>query len=449
MQVKTTYKEIWSIAWPIILSSLANTVINFTDVAFVSRVGEKELAASALGGVFYFLLVMIGIAIGVGATILIARKAGENKESEIGTIYDNSLVILIAVSFLMLTIVYFFMPTLMNYVIHDTEVAKLCVSYLNVRALGLVFMMVLISLRAFYTGIAVTRIVTYTTVVMMLLNIILCYTFSLGNFGFAALGIVGVALASAISEFVASLYAVVYTFVKKEFRKFHLFKFKEIGKSTSMNILNLSAPIVLQHLISMGAWFVFFLMIEKMGSHELAVSNVVRGIYMVLMTPIWGFSQAANSMVSNVIGQGKKEEVLSLVGKIVRMSFVIGTISTLLVVLFPDFIFQLSTSDKAIIESAKGSFYVISFANIIFSMSMVLLSSVSGTGNTKAAMVIEIINIVVYLLYVFIFTIVLPSRVEIVWGCEILYWAMMALFSFLYLKSGKWKNYKLSNYEID
>jgi len=445
MQVKTTYKEIWSIAWPIILSSLANTVINFTDVAFVSRIGEKELAASALGGVFYFLLLMIGIAIGVGATILIARKAGENKESEIGTIYDNSLVILIAVSLLMLAVVYLFMPMLMNYVIQDTDVAKLCVSYLNVRGLGLVFMMVLISLRAFYTGIAVTRIVTYTTVVMMLLNILLCYVFALGNFGFAALGIVGVALASAISEIVASLYALVYTFVKKEFRKFQLFKFKEIGKKTSIYILNLSAPIVLQHLISMGAWFVFFLMIEKMGSHELAVSNVVRGIYMVLMTPIWGFSQAANSMVSNVIGQGKKEEVLSLIGKIVRMSFVIGTISTLLVVIFPDFIFQLSTSDKEMIDSAKGSFYVISFANIIFSVSMILLSSVSGTGNTKAAMVIEIINIVVYLLYVYVFTILLPSRVEIVWGCEILYWAMMALFSFLYLKSGKWKNYNLSN----
>ena len=445
MQVKTTYKEIWSIAWPIILSSLANTVINFTDVAFVSRIGEKELAASALGGVFYFLLLMIGIAIGVGATILIARKAGENKESEIGTIYDNSLVILIAVSLLMLAGVYFFMPMLMNYVIKDTDVAKLCVAYLNVRGLGLVFMMVLISLRAFYTGIAVTRIVTYTTVVMMLLNILLCYVFALGNFGFAALGIVGVALASAISEIVAALYALVYTFVKKEFRKFQLFKFKEIGKKTSIYILNLSAPIVLQHLISMGAWFVFFLMIEKMGSHELAVSNVVRGIYMVLMTPIWGFSQAANSMVSNVIGQGKKEEVLSLIGKIVRMSFVIGTISTLLVVIFPDFIFQLSTSDKEIIDSAKGSFYVISFANIIFSVSMILLSSVSGTGNTKAAMVIEIINIVVYLLYVYVFTILLPSRVEIVWGCEILYWAMMALFSFLYLKSGKWKNYNLSN----
>ena len=445
MQVKTTYKEIWSIAWPIILSSLANTVINFTDVAFVSRIGEKELAASALGGVFYFLLLMIGIAIGVGATILIARKAGENKESEIGTIYDNSLVILIAVSLLMLAGVYFFMPMLMNYVIQDTDVAKLCVSYLNVRGLGLVFMMVLISLRAFYTGIAVTRIVTYTTVVMMLLNILLCYVFALGNFGFAALGIVGVALASAISEIVAALYALVYTFVKKEFRKFQLFKFKEIGKKTSIYILNLSAPIVLQHLISMGAWFVFFLMIEKMGSHELAVSNVVRGIYMVLMTPIWGFSQAANSMVSNVIGQGKKEEVLSLIGKIVRMSFVIGTISTLLVVIFPDFIFQLSTSDKEIIDSAKGSFYVISFANIIFSVSMILLSSVSGTGNTKAAMVIEIINIVVYLLYVYVFTILLPSRVEIVWGCEILYWAMMALFSFLYLKSGKWKSYNLSN----
>ena len=58
MEAAKHYFLIWRIAWPIILSSLANTVINFTDVAFVARVGEKELAASALGGVFYFILVI-------------------------------------------------------------------------------------------------------------------------------------------------------------------------------------------------------------------------------------------------------------------------------------------------------------------------------------------------------------------------------------------------------
>ena len=96
LKVQTSYKEIWRIAWPIMLSSMANTVINFTDTAFVARVGEKELAASALGGVFYFVMVMIGVAIGIGSQILIARKAGENKPLEIGVIYDNSFIILLA-----------------------------------------------------------------------------------------------------------------------------------------------------------------------------------------------------------------------------------------------------------------------------------------------------------------------------------------------------------------
>ena len=81
MKVQSSYSDIWRISWPIILSSLASTVINFTDVAFVSRLGEKELAASALGGVFYFLLIMIAVAIGIGSQILMARKAGEGQHA--------------------------------------------------------------------------------------------------------------------------------------------------------------------------------------------------------------------------------------------------------------------------------------------------------------------------------------------------------------------------------
>ena len=76
LQVKTGYADIWRISWPIMLSSLANTVINFTDTAYIGRVGETELAASAIGGVYYFVLVMMGVAIGIGAQIMIARLAG-------------------------------------------------------------------------------------------------------------------------------------------------------------------------------------------------------------------------------------------------------------------------------------------------------------------------------------------------------------------------------------
>ena len=95
LQVKTGYADVWRISWPIMLSSLANTVITFTDTAFVGRIGETELAAAAIGGVLYFVLIMLGVAIGIGAQIMIARMAGENKIREIGRIFDHSILLLL------------------------------------------------------------------------------------------------------------------------------------------------------------------------------------------------------------------------------------------------------------------------------------------------------------------------------------------------------------------
>lgn len=439
MKVVVTYREVWRIAWPIILSSLANAVIHFTDVAFVARVGEKQLAASALGGVFYFVLVMVGMAIGIGSQIMMARKAGENQPLEIGRILDHTILLLTGLASLMVFLVYTLIPSLMHAIIEDPEVAKHCVDYLKARGWGLFFMMFLIAIRCFYTGIATTRIITYTTVTMMTLNIILNYFLTLGNGGFPAMGIIGSGTASAISEAVAALYAVIYTLVRPANRIFGLFRLRQPDLGLMRTILNLSSPIVLQHIVSMGAWFFFFLMIGTIGTRELAVSNVVRSIYMVLMTPVWGFSQAANSMVSNLIGQEKSSEVFPLLGRIIGLSMLISIVFTTICVLFPDLLFSLSTSDKTIMAESMGSFYIISVGTILFSVSMILLSAISGTGKTRAAMVIELINILVYVLYVVMFTVIIPSSVEVVWGAEIFYWLLMGVLSYLYLKGNYWR----------
>ena len=74
------------------MGSLANAVINFTDVAFVARLGETQLAASALGGLFYFVGVMIGFGFGTGIQILIARRNGEGQDKEINKVLQETEV---------------------------------------------------------------------------------------------------------------------------------------------------------------------------------------------------------------------------------------------------------------------------------------------------------------------------------------------------------------------
>jgi len=439
MQVKSTYSDIWRISWPIMLGSVANTVINITDVAFVARIGETELAASALATVFYFVMVMIGVAIGIGSQILMSRRAGENDFVGLGKIFDHSILLLVGLGFVLMSFQYLLMPMFMHSIINSQAVADAALSYMYARGWSLPLMMVLVSTRCFYTSITLTRMITYTTVLMMILNFIFGYLLVFGNFGFPKMGIAGAGLASALAESMAGLYALFYTLYRKPLEKFKLFSFKKLETKIFGEILQLSAPIVLQHFLSMGAWFLFFVLIEKSGQHALAISNVVRSVYMILMTPIWGYSQSCNSMVSNLIGQNKSDEVLKLTGKIARLSLITSSILVVFTVLFSPLVFSVVTSDALLVRDSMGSFYVIACATIFFSVSMVLLSAVSGTGKTTVAMIIEITNIFAYLLFIFLCTQVFFTAVEIVWCSEIQYWILMGLFSFVYLRSNKWK----------
>lgn len=69
-----TKKEIWRVAYPILISLVVQNLINITDTAFLGRVGEIELGASALAGVYYMSVYMIGFGFSTGAQILMARR---------------------------------------------------------------------------------------------------------------------------------------------------------------------------------------------------------------------------------------------------------------------------------------------------------------------------------------------------------------------------------------
>jgi putative MATE family efflux protein len=440
MKIKSDYLTIWQIAAPIMLGSLANAVINFTDVAFVARLGEPQLAASALGGLFYFIGVMIGFGFGTGIQILIARRNGEGQDKEINKVFDNGLILTVGIAALMIIVLYSFLPWMVSMFVNEKDVAVYCCEYLETRSWSLMFMMVLTALRSFYTGIAYTRIISYSTFLMMSLNIVFNYMFTLGNWGAPALGVAGSGLASSLAETIAAVYAIAYTFWHKEFKAFGLFKFKSVSLLQMKQITMLSLPIVFQHLISMVAWFIFFVLIGRLGSHDLAISNVLRSIYMVLMTPIWGFSQAANTMVSNLIGQNKSDQVMSLVKRITLFSLIVGVVTVGLILIYPDWLFHLTTSDSSLIEGAFRDFPIICISTLIFSVGMIQLSSLSGTGATGVAMNLEIVNISIYLIYIFICSFVLKSTASSMWMVEILYWSLMTVFCFGYLYSGKWKS---------
>jgi len=443
MRVGIDYKNIWSISYPIILGGLANTLLNLTDTAFVARLGETELASMALTTIYYFVVVMIAISIGTGIQILMARRAGEGDRVEIGRIFDHGILILSLGGLSFALIMHFTTPALFSSILSSPKIIEASCEYMSTRSFGVFFAFITVAFRSFFIAISQTKVITVAAILMLVLNAALDYVLIFGKMGFPEMGIQGAALASVISEFFSLFFLVAYTAMERDIKEFGLFRFVGLGITRVRSILHLSSPVVLQNLVSMGAWFLFFVVIEHMGERELAISNIIRATYMIMMTPVWGYAAATNSMVSNLIGQGRQEEVGKLVKRIIKLALITSGAIFLLMMISPKSILGISTSDAQLISDAMGCYYIIAGSMFLFSVSVILLSTVSGAGSTTAAMVIEVSNIFIYLAYVYLCAIILKSSIEWVWFSEAFYWVMMGLFSWLYLRTGKWKGVKL------
>ena len=96
-----TNKQIWSVSYPILLSLLAQNVINVTDTAFLGRVGEVALGASAMGGLFYICVFTIAFGFSTGSQIVIARRNGEGRYSDVGPVMIQGVMFMLLMALLL------------------------------------------------------------------------------------------------------------------------------------------------------------------------------------------------------------------------------------------------------------------------------------------------------------------------------------------------------------
>src|SRR5690606_17654526 len=107
-------------------------------------------------------------------------------------------------------------------------------------------------------------------------------------------------------------------------KRFALFDDIRWDGSLARLIVVKSSPLIAQFSISIATWEYFYILIEHHGERALAVSNTMRNIFGLFGIFSWAFAATTNTMVSNIIGQGREGEVLSVVMKIVRCSFAIS-----------------------------------------------------------------------------------------------------------------------------
>jgi putative MATE family efflux protein len=439
LRVGITNRQILKIALPISLAMLVPQINFVTNNIFLSNLGETILGTAGITGVFYLIFALVGNGLNSGLQGLIARRAGENRPEEIGKLFGQSIWIALFFSAAGILITYLFAPYFLNASLHSPVVQMEAIHFLKIRIWGLPLLYLFQMSNAFLVGTSNSRYMKYAFITGAGINIFLDYVLINGHLGFPKLGFDGAAVASIIAEAIALLVVTGIILYRKKHHRFGLFTHLSFNKPLASLIFRQSSPLVLQWLISVVAWMLFFILIEHYGKTPLAISNIMRNIFGVFGIFAWAFASTSNAMVSNVIGQNKKDEVETLIRKIMWLSIGFTFFLCLLINFFPDLFLSIFHFNNEFIGEAIPVIRIVTLGMLGMSVATVWLNAVTGTGNTRVNLLIEIAAIIIYCIYIWLVLDVWKLSLTWAWSSELLYWASLFTLSFLYIRSGKWR----------
>ncbi len=433
--MKFSYKQIWLINLPVMVSLLMEQLINLTDSIFLGHVGQIELGASALATMYYITIYMLGFGFSLGAQVIIARRNGEGRHEDTGRVFYQGLFFLSALAVVVFVLSKLFSPALLRLVISSDEIWQATVQYIEWRDYSYLFSFPLLAIRAFFVGTTRTRILTFNAIVIVVCNIIFNYLLIFGHGGLPRMGIGGAALGSSLAELAGLLFMLVYIRQKIDRVKYGL---KPVfDASLSGHLLRVSIWTMVRQFFCIVPWFLFFIAIEHLGEVELASANVVRSISMIFLMIVNSFGATAISLTGNLIGAGRANEVIPTCRRIITLNYALGLPLIILTFVFPGSILRLFTDDAAVITTAFYPLCVMLSTFLICVPSYTCCNTVIGTGNTRAAFIIQIITITVYLGYLFMLSRSPNIPLAVYWTAEQLYVLMIMGLSLLWLKRNR------------
>jgi len=439
LRVEVSYRQIWKIAFPIAFALLIPQLNLIINGVFLGHHSEESLALSSIVGVYYLVFAGIGFGLNNGLQTLMSRRAGENRPDLIGRLFSQGILIALCIAVAGILLTEFITPLILRAYLNEAQADK-SISFLRLRIIGLPFLYVYQLRNALLVSINRSKLLVLGTLAETLANIFFDYTLIFGKWGFPEMGFNGAALASVIAEFTGMF--VIFLVLKQKgiSDRYALFNNLRFEPVIAKQIAKVSGPLAFQHASSILAWFFFYILVARNASQTgLAISTTMRAVFGFFGTAFWSLAATTNSMVSNVIGQGKREQVMQLMKKLTLVSFAIAMFTCLLLQLFPHIYLGLFRNDPEFIIEGVPVLRAIGFAILILSAGAIWLNGVTGTGNSRVTFIIEIVAISFYCAYVFL--VLEVYRLPILWGwlSEVLYWTILFLCSFYYMRSSRWK----------
>lgn len=439
LRVDISNRQIFKMALPIAAAILVPQANFITNNIFLGGLGEQPLAVAGITGIYYLFFGVIGFGLSNGMQVIISRRSGENKTHLIGLLFRQGLILASILALFSILFTHLLSPVILRSTLHNKENIDMAIGFLQIRIWGILFLYFYQMCNALLISTNQSKMLIYGTLAETIFNIAFDYALIYGKWGMPAWGFNGAAIASIIAECIGLITVLCVIHFKQIAQRFELFKKIYFDRKQVALIINQSLPLVFQYALSFGAWEFFYILIEHHGERDLAISNIIRNLFGLFGCISWAFAATTNTMVSNIIGQGKQDRVQELIFMIMKWSILFSTIIFIILMIWPGFFLPIYGQGVAFITAAVPVVRVVSFAMILMSVATIWLNAVIGTGNTKINLAIEFMAIILYCTFAYVVLEKFGLPITVGWCAEWVYWASLFIPSFLYIRSNKWR----------
>ena len=429
-------RTILALALPIIGGMASQNVLNLVDTAMVGYLGAPSLAAVGMGSFANFMAVAFIMGLSAGVQAIASRRLGEGRRDQTARGLNAGLLIALLVAVPWSLILIFFADRLYPLLIDDPEVVAIGVPYFRARLAGMVAIGMNFAFRGFWNGIGQSRRYLQTLVIMHACNLVLNWILIFGHFGFPALGAMGAGIGTTISTFLGTA---IYIVLALRHAKGTGFLRQIADRKTMGTMLRLSIPAGTQSFFFATGMTVFFWIIGRIGTAELAASNVLVQLLLVAILPGVGFGLAAASLVGQALGRGDREDAVTWGWDVSRLAMVLVGTGALVGVIAPDLLLRIFLHEEHTIELARFPLRLLGATMVVETLGGVLMNALLGAGASKKVMFVSVIlQWGLFIPAAFLIGPVLGYGMSAVWGAQVSYRCLQGLIFASIWRGRKW-----------
>lgn len=382
------YRVILTLALPLMVNNLIQTLYNLVDGVWVSKLGSVQFAAVSFVWPVLFLFVSLGIGLSIAGTSILSQLIGATKFREANR-YATELV---AVSFVLGIVFsvsgYFLSPYIVQFMGGQGELLEYSSIYLRISFLDIPFMFLFFNYNSIMSSqgntMQPTVLSALSAVINVILDPILIFTFGLG--------IAGAAYATLISKIVLCLLALFMLFIKPRLIKINFKGFK-FDRKILFNLVKIGIPSSIGQSGAALGFMVLNIFIASYGTATLAAFGMVNRVTGVIMQPAMGIGAALTSIVGINIGNGKFDRVKESFKKALYITLIIAGLGFSAIWLWNagivNFFVQSKDDPQVILQGIEYMKYI-AFSMPLMGIFSIFQGVFQGSGHTKYSMAMEI-----------------------------------------------------------